>query len=125
MSIWDFLLPKKRRYNVLPSRGCSYVTHDETGEPMVTYYMPNNGLFCSERNASYQQHAYFLNIRRPVVFDVEGVSPIVIPNDLPEECDGIIFLNYGRTGKKAFFVRDKSSQAMCADEGAFGGPFVG
>ncbi len=125
MSMWDFLLPKKRRYNVLPSRGVSYVTRGDTGEPLVTYYMPNNGLFCSERNTSYEQHSYFLNIRRPVVIDVDGVSPIVVPNDLPSECDGIIFMNFGRPGRKAFYVRDKSTQAMSADRDTLGGPFMG
>ena len=66
----------------------------QNGEPMLTFYRPNSGLFC---NAPLRDDdtPYFLNIRRPVVIDVENVAPIVIPNDLPSECDGIIFQNFG------------------------------
>jgi hypothetical protein len=47
-----------------------------------------------------------------VVIDVENVAPIVIPNDLPSECDGIIFLNYGAKILTAFYVKDIESQSM-------------
>ena len=81
---------------------------------MVTYYRPNSGLFCSTP-LSENDKPYFLNIRRPVVFDVENVAPIVIPDDLPEECDGIIFKNYGSHKITAFFVKDKRTQSMCLE----------
>ncbi len=94
---------------MLPSINSSYVV-DENGEPMLTYYRKNSGLFCSTP-LSQDECGYFLNIRRPVVFDVENVAPIVIPNDLPEECDGIIFRNFGLQKITAFYVKDKNSQA--------------
>ena len=99
----------RNKYNVLPDIGYSYVV-GENGEPMITYYRKNSGLFCStplEEN----EVGYFLNIRRPVVFDVEDVAPIYIPDDLPDECDGIIFKNFGVHKILAFFVFDKNQQA--------------
>lgn len=68
-------------------------------------------LFCNAP-LSDNDTPYFLNIRRPVVIDVENVAPIVIPNDLPSECDGIIFLNYGAKKLTAFYVKDIESQSM-------------
>ena len=110
MSIFSKFFKKQPKYKVLPPIGSSYVV-DENGEPMLTYFRKNSGLFCNTR-LSEDEPSYFLNIRRPVVFDVENVAPIVIPNDLPEECDGIIFLNYGTKKIKAFYVRDLNSQVM-------------
>lgn len=102
------LFNKKPKYNVLPDRGVSYVM--ENGEPMLTYYRPNTGLFCSTP-LHEGDRPYFLNIRRPIVMDVENVAPIEIP-ELPAECDGVILLNYGPKKIKAFFVRDKRKQSM-------------
>ncbi len=101
---------KKKKYKVLPDKGLSYVM-DENREPMPTYYRPNSGLFCSTP-LSGNDTVYFLNIRRPVVIDVENVAPIVIPDDLPTECDGIIFLNFGKYKITAFYVKDVASQSM-------------
>ena len=100
----------KNKYNVLPEIGHSYVI-TKNGEPMPTYFRPNSGLFCSTP-LSENDTIFFLNIRRPIVMDVENVAPIVIPNDLPSEYDGIIFKNYGRYKITAFFVKDKESQSM-------------
>ena len=100
---------KKKKYIVLPDRGISYVMAN--GEPLPVYYSPNSGLFCNAP-LSDDDTPYFLNIRRPVVIDVENVAPIVIPNDLPSECDGIIFLNYGAKKLTAFYVKDIESQSM-------------
>ena len=101
---------KKNKYKVLPDKGLSYVM-TENGEPMPTYYRHNSGLFCSTP-LSENDTVYFLNIRRPVVMDVENVAPIVIPDDLPAECDGIIFLNFGKYKITAFYVKDIKSQSM-------------
>ena len=104
------LFKKQPKYQVLPDIGHSYV-RTENGEPMPTFYRPNSGLFCNAP-LSDDDAPYFLNIRRPVVIDVENVAPIVIPNDLPSECDGIIFLNYGAKKLTAFYVKDIESQSM-------------
>ena len=100
---------KKKKYIVLPDRGISYVMAN--GEPLPVYYRPNSGLFCNAP-LSDDDTPYFLNIRRPVVIDVENVAPIVIPNDLPSECDGIIFKNFGKYKIMAFYVKNKSTQSM-------------
>jgi hypothetical protein len=55
---------------------------------------------------------YFLNIRRPIVMDVENIAPIEIPSDLPKECDGIIFKNFGKYKITAFYVKDKNKQSV-------------
>ena len=105
-----FSFKKKNKYNVLPNICRSYVV-GQNGEPMLTFYHPNSSLFCNAP-LSDDDTPYFLNIRRPVVIDVENVAPIVIPNDLPKECDGIIFLNYGAKKLTAFYVKDIESQSM-------------
>ena len=105
-----FWFKKKKKYDVLPDRGISYVV-SESGEPMLTYFRPNSGLFCSTP-LSDNDTPYFLNIRRPVVMDVKDVAPLVIPNDLPPECDGIIFKNYGKFYITAFLVMDINKQSM-------------
>ena len=104
------LFKKQPKYQVLPDIGHSYVM-TENGEPMPTFYRPNSGLFCNAP-LSDKDTPYFLNIRAPVVIDVENVAPIVIPNDLPSECDGIIFLNFGVKKLTAFYVKDIESQSM-------------
>lgn len=104
------LFKKQPKYQVLPDIGHSYVM-TENGEPMPTFYRPNSGLFCNAP-LSDDDTPYFLNIRRPVVIDVENVAPIVIPNDLPSECDGIIFQNYGAKKLTAFYVKDIESQSL-------------
>lgn len=104
-------LNKQPQYQILPDKGLSYVM-TANGEPMPTYYRPNSGLFCSTP-LSENDTVYFLNIRRPIVIDVENVAPIVIPDDLPAECDGIIFLNFGKYKITAFYVKDIKSQSMC------------
>lgn len=106
--MWPF--KKKTSYNVLPEIGHSYAV-DENGEPMLTYYRPNSGLFCNTP-LSANDTPYLLNIRRPVVLDVKDVAPIEIPNDLPAECDGIIFKNFGKYYVTAFYVKDKARQTM-------------
>lgn len=103
------LFKKKNKYHVLPDIGHSYVMAN--GEPLPVYYRPNSGLFCNAP-LSDDDTPYFLNIRRPVVIDVENVAPIVIPNDLPKECDGIIFKNFGKYKIMAFYVKNKSTQSM-------------
>lgn len=40
------------------------------------------------------------------------MTQIDIPNDLPPESDGIIFLNYGIHKIKAFYVRNLDKQVM-------------
>jgi len=40
------------------------------------------------------------------------VAPIEIPDDLPPECDGIIFKNFGKFKITAFYVRNKQRQSM-------------
>jgi len=104
------LFKKQPKYTVLPDIGHSYVM-TENGEPMPTYYRPNSGLFCSTP-LSEDDTVYFLNIRRPIVMDLENVAPIEIPNDLPAECDGIIFQNFGKYKITAFYVIDKKTQSM-------------
>lgn len=103
------IFKKQPKYQVLPDIGHSYVMSN--GEPMITYYRPNSGLFCSTP-LSENDTPYFLNIRRPIVMDVEGIAPIEIPNDLPKECDGIIFNNFGKYKITAFYVKDKNKQSM-------------
>ena len=104
------LLKKQPKYQVLPDIGHSYVMAED-GEPISTYYRQNSGLFCSTP-LSENDTVYFLNIRRPIVMDVEGVAPIEIPADLPDECDGIIFKNFGKYKITAFYVMDKNMQSM-------------
>lgn len=101
---------KKSKYTVLPDIGHSYVI-SESGEPMLTYFRPNSGLFCNTP-LSDTDVPYFLNIRRPVVIDVKDVAPLVIPNDLPDECDGVIFKNYGKYYITAFLVKNPNEQTM-------------
>lgn len=105
------LFKKRPRYKVLPDNGHSYVM-TENGEPTPTYYRPNSGLFCNTP-LSENDTMSFLNIRRPIVMDVENVAPIEIPNDLPTECDGIIFKNFGKYKIMAFYVIDNNKQSMC------------
>ena len=100
----------KLEYSVFPAKGSSYVV-DENGEPLKTYYRPNSGLFCSSPSWD-NDPPFFLNIRRPVVFDAKDKTEINIPADLPSECDGIIFKNYGKKMITAFYVRDKNTQSM-------------
>lgn len=102
--------PSENKYNVMPDRGASYIV-DDNGEPMLVYYRNNSGLFCSTP-VSETDVPHVLNIRRPVVFDVENITQISVPNDLPPECDGIIFLNYGIYKIKAFYVRNLNKQVM-------------
>lgn len=104
------LLRQHPEYQVLPDIGHSYVM-TENGEPMPTFYRPNSGLFCSTP-LSEDDSVYFLNIRRPIVMDVENIAPIEIPSDLPKECDGIIFKNFGKYKITAFYVIDKNTQSM-------------
>lgn len=104
------LFEKKTKYDVLPSIGHSYVM-TENGEPRPTYYRSNSGLFCSTP-LSEDDKVYFLNIQRPVIMDVENVAPIVIPDDLPDECDGILFKNFGVKKITASYIRDKQKQSM-------------
>lgn len=104
------LFKKRPMYKVLPDNGHSYVM-TENGEPTPTYYRPNNGLFCSTP-LSEDDTVYFLNIRRPIVMDVENVALIKIPSGLPNECDGIIFKNFGKYKIMAFYVKNKSTQSM-------------
>lgn len=104
------LFKKHPNYQVLPDIGHSYVM-TENGEPTPTYYRQNSGLFCNTP-LSENDTVYFLNIRRPIVMDVENVAPIEIPNDLPKECDGIIFKNFGKYKIMAFYVKNKSTQSM-------------
>lgn len=106
--MWWF--KKKNKYDVLSDIGRSYVVGGN-GEPLLTFYRPNSGLFC-DTSLSKNDASYFLNIRRPIVIDVENVTTIVIPNDLPEECDGIIFKNYGKYKTTAFYVKDINTQTM-------------
>lgn len=93
------LFKKQLKYQVLPDIGHSYVMAN--GEPMLTFYRQNSGLFCNAP-LSDNDTPYFLNIRHPVVIDVENVAPIVISNDLPSECDGIIFKNFGIKNSRLF-----------------------
>ena len=109
-----FGFKKKPKYNVLPSIGHSYVIDEKTNEPLLTYYRSNSGLFCSTPLKD-DKVGFFLNIRRPVVFDVLDVTSIMIPDDLPSECDGIIFINYGTYRIKAFYVRDPTTQTWRVD----------
>ena len=104
------LFKKQFKFHILPDIGHSYVMTGN-GEPMPTYYRPNSGLFCSTP-LSGNDTVYFLNIRRPIVMDVENVAPIEIPADLPDECDGIIFKNFGNNKITAFYVIDKDTQSM-------------
>lgn len=104
------LFKRRPKYKVLLDIGHSYVM-TENGEPMPVFYRPNSGLFCSTP-LSETDTVYFLNIRRPIVMDVENVAPIEIPNDLPKECDGIIFKNFGKYKITAFYVKDKNTQSM-------------
>ena len=105
-----FNLFNKPKHKVLPDIGHSYVM-TENGEPMPTYYRPNSGLFCSTP-LSDNDPVYFLNIRHPIVIDVEDDTPIEIPSDLPTECDGIIFKNFGKFKITAFYIKDKNTQSM-------------
>ena len=101
---------KKKKYNVLPDIGQSYVI-DDNGEPMMTFYRQNSGLFCSTP-LDNNDIPYFLNIRRPIIIDVQDVAIIEIPIDLPNECDGIIFKNFGKYYIKAFYIKNKGLQSM-------------
>ena len=78
---------------------------------MPTYYRPNSGLFCSTP-LSEDDTIFFLNICLPIVMDIEDVAPVKIPSDLPDECDGIIFKNFGKYKITAFYVIDKNTQSM-------------
>jgi hypothetical protein len=98
----------KPKYQVLPDIGHSYVMAN--GEPLVVYYRPNSGLFCTTA-LSPNDTPYFLNIRRPIVMDVENVAPVEIP-ELPAECDGVILKNFGKYKITAFYVKDKARQSM-------------
>ena len=110
--MFGFLKRKKVKYNLLPDKKVSYVT-GPNGEPMLTYFRPNSGLFCSTP-LSENDSPFFLNIRRPIVIDASNMGVICIPDDLPDECDGIIFLNYGIHKIKAYYVRNIKTQTMAA-----------
>lgn len=112
MGLFD-LFRKKSKYKVLADKGFSYVTTD-SGEPLLTYYRQKSGLFCSTK-INEDDIPFFLNIRRPVIFDMTDVASFYMPDDLPDECDGIIFLNYGIHKIKAFYVKDKNTQTMRAE----------
>ena len=105
---WD-KKQEKQNYEILPDIGCSYVL-DENHEPMVVYYRPNSGLFCST-SVRAGEPAFFLNIRHPMVVDAKDQAPLIVP-ELEKGCDGIIFKNYGIHYITAFYVKDKNSQAM-------------
>ena len=109
-----FGIGKKTKYNVLPAIGHSYVMNEKTNEPLLTFLRPNSGLFCSTPLGD-EKCGYFLNIRRPIVVDVLGVTAITIPDDLPPECDGIIFVNYGTYRIKAFYVKNLKTQVWRVD----------
>lgn len=80
------------------------------GEPLLVYYRDKSRMFVSTPVGN-EKNAYFLNIRRPDIFDVENVTELHIP-PFPNNCDGFIFLNYGQKKSTAFLVKDLSSQVM-------------
>lgn len=96
---------------VLPDMGFSYALSDN-GEPEVVYYRPNSNLFVNRKLDSDTQ-GYFINIRRPVVFDVDGLASFEVP-EMPGECDGFVFLNYGVHKSRAYLLRNPKSQTMLA-----------
>lgn len=87
------------KYHVLPDKGCSYVL-DENGEPMIAYGRAKDALLY-RKPQHVDDVGYFLNIRRPIIMESDGVYDDAIIEDLldnllgdlPDECDGIIFKN--------------------------------
>ena len=96
--------------DVEPSIGHSYVI-DQNGEPMLTYLRPDIGIFCSTPLSS-SDTPYLLNIRRPIIWDVNDISSVEIPRRLPSDCDGLILRNFGPSKITAFVVKDKTKQSM-------------
>ena len=98
---------KKAKLKVLPERGTSYAVN-ENGEPEVVYYRPNSNLFVN-RKLDTDESGFFVNIRRPVIFDVDGLSTFEIPK-LPPQCDGFILINYGLHKSRAYALKDPVKQ---------------
>lgn len=106
---------KKNKYVLFPDRGYSYAMDDETGEPMATYYYPEEGVFGSVP-ITKDAPVFFLNIRRPVIIDMGGnkigLNDLPSINDFPDKCDGFIFKNVGKYKSTIFLVRNPKLQSM-------------
>ncbi len=106
------MFSKQPKLKVLPDRGYSYAV-DNNGEPEIVYYRPNSNMFVN-RKLDSDRVGYFVNIRRPVIFDVDNLATFEVPR-LPRKCDGFIFINYGIHKSKAYALRDPHKQTMQAE----------
>lgn len=94
---------------ILPEKKSSYVV-GKNGEPMIVFFRQKSQLFVN-RAIGDEKVGYFLNIRKPLMIDVENQDRVDIP-PIPTGCDGIILKNYGLHKSTAFIVKDKSVQSM-------------
>jgi hypothetical protein len=88
--------------DILTEQEKSYVLN-ETGEQRIVYFNDKSGVFASVKIGA-DDPAFCLDIRRPLIVDCTGLTHVDIP-DMPDECDGIIFLHCGNAGGAAYVVR--------------------
>ena len=98
------LLTAAKNGDILPEQETTYVL-GEKGERRLVYFNDKSGVFASIRIGA-EDPAFYLDIRRPFVVDCTGFENVDIP-DMPEECDGIIFLHCGNTEGTAYVVRSE------------------
>lgn len=102
---------RKPTLKIMPDKGVSYAVADN-GEPEVVFYRPTSNLFVNRKIGS-DIKGFFVNIRRPVIFNLEGVASFDLP-EMPKECDGFILINYGTYKSKAYALRNPEAQTMSA-----------
>ncbi|AEC02365.1 hypothetical protein [Parasphaerochaeta coccoides] len=100
---------KKAVLKIMPDKGVSYAV-DESGEPEVVFYRPTSNMFVNRKLDSDTQ-GFFVNIRRPGIFDVDGLTSFDLPK-MPDECDGFILINYGIHKSRAYALRNPNKQTM-------------
>jgi len=87
---------------ILPAQETSYAL-DEKGQKRIVYFNDKSGVFASIKIGT-EDPAFYLDIRHPLVVDCTGLENVDIP-DMPDECDGILFLHCGNTEGAAYVVR--------------------
>ena len=102
---------KQPALKVMPDKGFSYAV-DENGEPEIVFYRSNSNMFVN-RSLDSDVQGYFVNIRRPVIFDVDGLTSFELP-EMPQKCDGFILINYGIHKSRAYALRKPNEQTMPA-----------
>lgn len=76
-----------------------------TGERRAVYFNDKSGVFASIKIGA-DDPVFYLDIHRPLIVDCTGLENVDIP-EMPDECDGIIFLHCGNTEGTAYVVRSE------------------